>query len=484
MATPIPTNAATFELAHVAQITGGTLVVAGRAVLGVEIDSRHVRSGSLFVAIRGERVDAHDHLGEAVARGACAVVIERDVPVPDGIGVVRVASTLAALGALAADHLSRCKASALRVGITGSVGKTSTKQMVAGVLQALGRSPYASPGNLNNLVGLPMSMLAVDPLTNASVVLEMGMSVPGEIATLAAIAAPTIGIVTSVAEVHTEGLGSLAGVAAEKGALLRALPENGVAIHPIDDRVLAPHVAASKASRKLGFGIHEDAAVRLVSTTPRSFGQTCVYRIPACDSEYVVDLRLVGQGAARNAAAAIALAFVLDGEPGIRRATAALEAIQPEPGRLRTLRGIDKTTLLDDAYNASPRAVINALEAASAIARTTQGRLVVVLGDMLELGALEEELHQRVGEAVARVGTSLFVACGPRMRIAAQEAREMGTDLVLEMDEPVDAVRHVRDYVTEDDVILVKGSRGMRMERVVDALTAPDETDPGKEEAK
>jgi UDP-N-acetylmuramoyl-tripeptide--D-alanyl-D-alanine ligase len=476
MATPIPTNTASSELARVAQLTRGTLTQPGSGVSSVEIDSRRVRSGSLFVAIRGERIDAHDHLDEAVANGAAAVLVERDVSVRSGVGVVRVASTLDALGALASDHLSRCAASKLRVGITGSVGKTSTKELVAGVLHALGRAPHVSPGNLNNLVGLPMSMLAVDPVAHGAVVLEMGMSVPGEIAKLAAIAAPTYGIVTAVAEVHTEGVGSLAGVAAEKGALLRALPANGVAIHPIDDVALAPHVEASPAKRKLGFGVHEGAAVRLVSTTTRTFGQTAVYRIPEADSEYVVDLRLVGHGAARNAAAAIALAFALDGEPGVRRALPALEAAAPEPGRLRTLPGIDKTTLLDDAYNASPRAVLNALEAASALARSTQGRLIVVLGDMLELGALEEEMHQRVGEAVALVGTSLFVACGLRMRIAAEEAREMGTDLVLELDDPMDAAAHVRGYVAEDDVILVKGSRGMRMERVVEALTAKEPT--------
>ncbi len=476
MATPIPTNAAAFELARIAEITGGAVIAPGPTVVGVDIDSRHIRSGSLFVALRGDRVDAHDHVSDATANGAVAVLVEQAVVVREGIGVVRVASTLEALGALARDHLARCAASKVRVGITGSVGKTSTKDMVTHVLLALGRTPWSSPGNLNNLVGLPMSMLAVDPTEHASVVLEMGMNVPGEIAKLAAIAEPSIGIVTAVAEVHTEGVGSLQGVATEKGALLRALPVDGVAIHPVDDVALAPHVLASPASRKLGFGVREDADVRLVSSTARAFGQTCLYRIPAADSDYVLDLRLVGQGAARNAAAALALAFALDGEPGVRRAVAALELVTPEPGRLRALPGIDKTTLLDDAYNASPRAVLNALEAASAIARTTQGRLVVVLGDMLELGALEEELHQRVGEAIACVGTSLFVACGPRMRIAAEEAREMGTDLVLEMNDPLEAVRHVRDYVTEDDVILVKGSRGMRMERVVDALTARPET--------
>lgn len=482
MATPLPRNTVSIpDAAELARIVGGTVVRPGSASTGprsVCTDSREVQPGDIFVALVGENRDAHDFVADVVARGAGVVVVGREVRVPETVGVVRVADTLVALGALGqwARELARPtdRSGDLHavIGITGSVGKTSTKEMCAAVLrgQPWKDAVVATEGNLNNLVGVPRTLLMIDPVHTTFAVVEMGMNVPGEIAKLCAIAKPDVGIVTNVAPVHTEGVGSIEGVAREKGALLASLPEQGTAIYDADEPRLEPYVAASRAKRKLGFGRHVDAAVRLVSRTARADGQTANYRILGRTDDLAVELALLGEGAAKNAGAALALALATYDVAGLEPAARALASLRPEPGRLCPIPGPGGTVLVDDSYNASPRSVINAIDTATEIARSTSGRLVVVLGDMLELGALETEMHALVGEHVALAGVSLFVACGKRMRAAADEAREMGADLVLAVDDPMEAVAEVERFLIEGDVVVIKGSRGMRMERVVEAL--------------
>ncbi len=488
MATPLPRNSVSLRDAEaLAGIVGGTVVQAGRSSAAprcVCTDSREVYVGDVFVALVGEKRDAHEFVADVVVRGAGIVVVSREVAVPQAVGVVLVEDTLAALGRLGTFARERARPGgpgggglAALVGITGSVGKTSTKEMCAAVLRA---PPWrdvvvATEGNLNNLVGVPRTLLTIDPARTTFAVVEMGMNVPGEIAKLCAIARPDVGIVTSVAAVHTEGVGSIDGVAREKGALLTSLPETGTAIYDADEPRLGPYVAGSRARRKLGFGRDVDAAVRLVSRSAAASGQRVTYRIDGRASDLVVELALLGAGAAKNAGAALALALATRGLDGLEPAAEALRFLRPEPGRLCPLAGPGGTVIVDDSYNASPRSVINAIDTATEIARTTNGRLVAVLGDMLELGALETELHALVGEHVALAGVSLFVACGRRMRAAAQEAREMGADLVIEVDDPMDAVCEVDRFLIEGDVVVVKGSRGMRMERVVEALVARKE---------
>jgi UDP-N-acetylmuramoyl-tripeptide--D-alanyl-D-alanine ligase len=479
MATPLPRNRVSLvDAANVAAIVGGRVIApASLSPACVCTDSREVEPGDVFVALVGEKHDAHAFLADVAARGAALVIVSRDVSVPAGVGAVKVGDSLAALGALGAWARSDAHAKALGpvIGITGSVGKTSTKQMCAAMLRALaGAHVVATEGNLNNLIGVPRTLLSLDEGTTHAVV-EIGMNVPGEIARLCAIARPTVGLVTAVAEVHTEGVGSLEGVAREKGAMLTSLAPEGTAIFTADDAILAPYAEASKAKRKISFGKSEHADVRLVSREAHGAGQRARYVIAGRDGEVELGLHLLGEAAAKNAAGALALGWALAGEAGIDAAKRGLATIQPEPGRLAALPGPGGTIIVDDSYNASPRAVINAIDTATEIARTTSGRLVAVLGDMLELGALEADLHALVGEHVALAGVSLFVACGKRMRAAADEAREMGADLVLAVDDPMDAIAEVERFLIEGDVVVVKGSRGMRMERVVEALTARKE---------
>lgn len=500
MATPPPTNSAPFTLTELVSLTGSCVIHEGsRVIRGVSTDTRTLTRDNLFVALTGDRFDGHRFLDRAITLGAGALLVS-DASALDGldtrdVSVVIASDTLSALGALGRGHRERMEREGslrLLVAITGSVGKTTTKELCAAALEALGHRTLRTAGNLNNRIGVPLTLLALEPTHDAAVI-EVGMNVPGEIEILAQLARPHVGIVTAVAAVHTEGVGSIEGVAREKASLLSALsPIPGrvsAAIFTVDDRIVVPLARGSRASTHLGVGRHEDADVRLLSRHVRPDGASeCRYAIRppegATSTDVELSLRLFGEGAARNAACALALAIVVGGTRALGPVADALSALRAGEGRGALLAGVDGTLVIDDAYNASRRSVVNALEAASELAKARQGRVIAVLGDMLELGTYEEEEHLRVGEAVARVGCSLFVACGARMRIAAEEAREMGADLVVEEDDPLASVAHVRDFVAPDDVIVVKGSRSMGMERVVAALRAQPQGRPTDDRAR
>lgn len=467
MATPIPDNEACFTAEEIAAATGARGRFEGE-VRGICLDSRAVRAGQLFVALRGASHDAHDYARVAAERGARAVLVERAVEAP-GAAVLEVADTLAALGALGAAHRRRYDVPV--IGITGSVGKTTTKDLLGAALGALGRAPLVTRGNLNNRIGVPMTLLSLDGSHGAAVI-EMGMSEPGEIADLAAMAAPRIGIVTSVADVHTEGVGSIEGVAREKGALLAALPADGVAVWNADDALLAPHAAGSPAATRLSFGRAEGADVRLLEHVLDEQGTLARYDVRGRRIE--VRLALLGAHAALNAAAVLAAVSEIDG-PRLEEAAVALGAVLPAEHRMCPRR-IGELLVIDDAYNASPRSMQAALTTAAELARGRGAGLVAVLGDMLELGRREVEHHRAVGRAAVDAGAKAVVACGERMSeagraalTATMEARGPRTKVVI-VRRVEDAAGCVRELAAPGDVVLVKGSRGMRMERVVEAL--------------
>ncbi|HEY8429191.1 MAG TPA: UDP-N-acetylmuramoyl-tripeptide--D-alanyl-D-alanine ligase, partial [Sandaracinaceae bacterium] len=428
----------------------------------------------LFVALRGARHDAHEFVPQAVAAGAAAVLVDRALEVPDGVGVFRVEDTLAALGALAAHHRRRYDVPV--VAITGSVGKTSTKELVAAALRGTGCHVAATRGNLNNRVGVPMTLFTIGP-EHAAVVIEIGMNVPGEIADLAAMVAPNVGVVTSVAEVHTEGVGGIEGVAREKGALLEALDENAAAIWCADEALLAPYAERSRARAKIGYGAGEAAAVRLVRWELDGVRTRASYVLPHREKALELTLAMLGQAAATNAAAALAVAACVDPDR-LEDAAAALGEVAPAAHRMVPIETASGLLVIDDTYNASPRSAIAALETASLLASARGGRLVAVLGDMLELGAHAERLHAQVGREAIRAGACALIACGELMThagkaaLAATMERSGQRAKVVLVRKPEDAAECARELAVRGDVVLVKGSRGMRMERVVDALSA------------
>jgi len=429
MATPIPGNAARFRLSEVASICGGTLVGEDLEVRGVVTDSRAATRETLFVALRGERFDAHDFL--PVAGPA---LVSKDAPAPH----VRVEDTGAALLSLGRAHRERWGSSGGKklVAITGSAGKTSTKELTAAALRGAGLAVNATRGNLNNLVGMPMTLLTLTDLDEVAVV-EIGTSAPGEIGTLAEGCRPDVGVVTLVALAHTEGLGTVDAVFEEKTSLLRA---SAVKIVNGDD----PRLATCSATH---YGRAGD--VRLVGW--RFEGTRTVAEYEVGGVRLRASLQLVGEAAALNGAGALAVASAL--EVDLEAAARGMESLRPVPGRMcpRERRG---RLILDDSYNANPSSTRLALDTAKALADARGEKLTAVLGDMKELGAQSRAAHAEVVAYAKERGA--LVAVGPEMAAV--------TDAV------VDAPAALAKVGGAAGVVLVKGSRSMGLEHVVVGL--------------
>jgi UDP-N-acetylmuramoyl-tripeptide--D-alanyl-D-alanine ligase len=454
----------TFTVQEIVRATQGALVVGDLAVTvtGVSIDSRSLSVGEAFFAIRGHRLDGHNFVGEAASRGAaCLVVHGVPDPIPAGVPLVLVEDTTRALGRLAALH--RAKFAIPVVAITGSNGKTTTKEMAAAVLATRWRV-LRPESSFNNQWGLPLTLLRLAP-DHEALVVEIGTNQPGEIAYLAGLTAPTIGVVTTVAAVHTQFLGSLAGVREEKAALVRALGPDGWAILNADDPRVAD-MARDTTARVLTYGWAESAGVRAVGDVVDT-ADGMRFTVQIGGERQAVQVGFVGRHNVTNALAAVAAGSALG--LGLGEIARGLEAARPVKGRC-VWRQADGVRILDDTYNANPASVQAALDTATA--RRGDNRLVVVLGDMLELGTASEAAHREVGRQVAGAGAGLFVAMGPQMRVAVEAAREHGLVDAYHAGTFEDAVAQLLKRVTTGDLVLIKGSRGMRMERVADALTA------------
>ena len=448
----------------VLRATNGALVGGdlGVPVHGVSIDSRTIGVGEAFFAIRGHRLDGHAFIGEAVGRGAACLVVHT---LPDDLAahvpVVLVEDTTKALGRLAAWHRQRFTVPV--IGVTGSNGKTTTKEMIASVLGTRSRVLSAS-GSLNNQWGLPLTLLALEPAHQA-VVLEMGTNRPGDIQYLAGIAAPTIAVVTTVSPAHTEALGSLEGIVAEKGALVRAVPAAGRVVLNADDPRVASmaHVAAAPV---VTYGRSASAQVRAVGPISDDAGGVR-FTLGVDGDSHPVRLAFAGDHNVTNALAAAAVGHAL-GLP-LAEIVRGLEAARPVKGRC-VWRDAGPVRILDDTYNANPASVRAALE--TVLAARGASRVLVALGDMLELGELAVEAHREIGRVIAAAGVAEFVGVGRLAGEAVSAARAAGLGAALPTSTFEETVAHLLKRLAPGDVLLVKGSRGMRMERVVDALIA------------
>ena len=454
----------TFTVQEIVRVTQGALVVGdlGVPVTGVSIDSRTLGVGEAFFAIVGHRLDGHEFIADAASRGA-ACVVTQTVPdhIPSGVPLVLVEDTTRALGRLAAAH--RAKLSLPVAAVTGSNGKTTTKEMMAAVLGALGRV-LKPEGSFNNQWGVPLTLLRLTSEHQALVV-ELGCNQPGEIAYLAGLTAPTVGVVTTVAAVHTELLGSIEGVREEKAALVRAIGDAGaVALNADDPRVAG--MAGDTRARVITFGRAATAEVRAHGdVTDDARGLTFTLEIAGRRER--VSLAFSGRHNVTNALAA-ASAGVAAGL-ALPEIVAGLERARPAKGRC-VWREVAGVRILDDSYNANPPAMRAAFDTVAAQQGTS--RLVVVLGDMLELGPLAEAAHVEIGREVAARGAAEFVGLGRHMKLAVEAARAAGLAEAQHATTFEDTVAHALKRVARGDVVLIKGSRGMRMERVVDALAA------------
>jgi UDP-N-acetylmuramoyl-tripeptide--D-alanyl-D-alanine ligase len=491
MATPIPGNAAALTAWSAAAATGGRVAHLrgeGAATRGITSDSRAVSRGCAFVALRGERHDGHDHVDAAVRGGAELVIVERGrapgVIAAASADVVEVDDTLVAWGDLAAAHLRawrRGRADAHVFAITGSAGKTTTKELCAALLQSVAPC-HATTGNLNNRVGVPAVAFGLQA-HHRFAVFEVGMSVRGEIAALARILEPDVAILTNVGIAHAEGVGGTrADVAREKGELFAALPREGVAVACFDDPAATGQLARTPARNARTFGNGDDADYRLLERASAGVGGARVrIRRRREITEAQAWLPLLGEAAAVDLTAALAAVESVVGpltddvlaaalrEPRFRRGAGT--------GRMQVRQLGDGTLLLDDTYNANPQSVRAALQTLRELAQGQ--RAVVVLGEMRELGPSGVEEHASLGEAIARAGAKLAVSCGGMADLAVQGAERAGVAVAHAADAE-EAARVAVARVEPGDVVLVKASRSVGAERVVEALLrARGEMDPG-----
>ncbi len=428
---------------------------------GVVVDSRRVHTGCLFVALPGAKHDGHDFVSDSFADGAAAALVSRapeDCSWDDGPTLLLVKDTQKALEQLA--RAWRNAHECLVVGITGSVGKSTTKEVVASVL---GRrmAVLKSEGNLNTEIGLPVNLLGLRPEHDAAV-LEMGMYAQGDIRLLAELARPTIGVITNVQSSHLERLGSLERIADAKAELVESLPENGLAVLNADDhRVMA--MRERTLAQCVSYGLSADADVQALDTASHGL-RGVEFRLRHQSRFAHVHLPMLGLHSvhAALAAAAVGLAQQMDLDE-------VAEALYQVSATLRLLvaKGIRGARIIDDTYNANPESMLAALNLLSEL----DGRKIAVLGDMLELGPQEEPGHRKVGSRAALVVQRL-VAVGPRAAIIADEARRSGlaNDCVQSVERNDQAVDELRRHLKPGDNVLVKGSRGMQMEEIVQAI--------------
>jgi UDP-N-acetylmuramoyl-tripeptide--D-alanyl-D-alanine ligase len=456
------------SLTEVAELTGGALTGATDAsVTGpVTLDSRTVAAGGLFVAVAGERVDGHDFLGAAAAAGAVAAIVTRsDAALP----CVVVDDPVAALGRLAAGVHARLVAGGLQtLAITGSSGKTSTKDLLGQVLAAAGPT-VSPPGSYNNDIGLPLTVLSADPQTRF-LVLEMGSRGPGHIARLCRVARPRIGVVLNVGSAHLGEFGSPEGIAAAKGELVEALPEDGTAVLNADDpRVLA--MASRTHAAVLTTGRGEDAAIRAVDVSLDDAARAR-FTLAAAGEEHPVALQVVGEHQVANALSAAGAALAAGMAPAA--VAAALSAAGPRSRwRMEVSRRDDGVTVVNDAYNANPESMQAALAALAGLSGT---RRIAVLGAMAELGPDSAAEHERLGRHAAAAGVDLIVAVGPdAVGIAdgaAAAGRRAGEESVHVPDRAA-ARELLSEVLRPGDVVLVKASRSYGLELLAaDLLTA------------
>jgi UDP-N-acetylmuramoyl-tripeptide--D-alanyl-D-alanine ligase len=425
-------------------------------VAGVAIDTRKVKPGDLFVAFKGERVDGHDYLADAKARGAVGALVEHRVE--SDLPQVEVKSSELALGDLAS--AVRAQRNARVIGITGSNGKTTVKMLIASILSRHGRT-HVSIGSYNNEIGLPLTLLSM-PEDTEYAVLEMGAGKPGDIDYLAAIARPDIGLVNIIAPAHLERMGTIEMVAETKGAVYRALPADGVAIINADDAFASFFMGLAGGRRLLRFGLDHKADIGAEILEQRADGSHFVLSTPHGDAD--VQLPLPGRHNIANALAASAIALALD--VPVETIVAGLERASAVEGRLKRIDMASGWTLIDDSYNANPSSMHAAIDTLALAA----GERWLVLGDMAELGSEARALHAGVGAHAREGGIDRLFAVGP-LSTAAVDAFGAGGKHFIDKAALIDALRaELHAGVT----CLVKGSHSSGMEQVVAALKSGD----------
>lgn len=448
------------SLSTIAREVGGRLVGPDAEITHVVTDSRLAGPGALFVALAGERTEGVRFVGDALARGATGVLVPEGIAVP-GSGIV-VASTGEALLKLAAAE--RTYSSATVVGITGANGKTSTKDMAAVVLSRKFRT-HASPGSFNNEIGLPMTILGADPLTEV-VVAELGARRKGDVTLLSEVAKPTIAVVTNVGVAHIEVFGSWEAIVEASAEPVEAVRPEGWVVLNADDPVVAGYRSRT-AAQVVTFGVHVEADVRAEQVVVGPEG-TASFTLVVGEERVRVDLQVAGEHMVPNALAAAAVGRIL-GVP-IEASAEALGEAAVSRWRMETFATPEGVRVINDAYNANPESMAAALKAARMMA--AHGRLIAVLGHMAELGPISLDEHERLGELLVRVGVDLLITVGEQARMILRAAVREGQlpEDAVDVDSPEDALDALRSWLRPGDVVFIKGSRVVGLERLAEAL--------------
>ena len=447
-------------LSKIAAWAGGRLVGGdpARTITDVTSDSRSLKPGDLFVAIRGEKFDGHDFLADAARLGAAGAIVAGEIAgLPPAFALIAVADTVRGLQSLASAHRAALRLTS--VCITGSNGKTSTKDICASVF-AQRFSVTRTAGNLNNHLGVPFSILCSDSTHDVGV-FEIGMNHAGEIAPLAAIARPDIAIITNVGGAHIEFLGTLEAVAQEKGMLAEALPPSGTVILDADDE-FSKSIAARTKADALFCGLDRGD---IFATDLRQDFAGMKFRLHSAGRCVEAELPVPGVHMVRNALLAVGAGHVFG--LSLEECAAGLAKLTLTKGRLemKIVRGIQ---VIDDSYNANPDSMKAALLTLAQM--STNGRRIAVLGAMAELGAESANGHRQVGQSAADLGLDCVITIGDDATLIAEEAWRGGIAKVLKFSHIDEAVKALRDLAHAGDLVLVKGSRSAKMERIVEGL--------------
>ncbi len=466
MATPIPSNLARFSLQELMSATGAEL--CGKPfefVSGVETDTRKPLRDKLYVALVGERFDGHDFVSQAIERGAAAALVERATGMVELPQLV-VPSTLTAFGALARAH--RLRGGQKLCAIVGSAGKTTTRVTTAALLEAVEPTRvHATPGNLNNRVGVPSVLLGLEPRHSWAVV-EVGTNLRGEVAELGQVVRPDVAVLTLVDWEHAQGIGDLDAIEAEEGDMFAALGEQGIAVANGDDARAVRQLSRCRSEHRVTFGVSGAAQYRVIERRPAGLQQVITLGRPR-GADVEIRTALLGMAGAMSWAAGVAAAEAILGRAlESEHVDAACSAVATGAGgRLEPRELGDGTCVLDDTYNANPGSVRSSVHAARELARVRGARLVMVLGEMRELGAESARAHRELADLVEPADRLVAVSGEARLLADAAEARGAWVRFA---DDAAEAAELASSVVESGDVVLVKGSRGVRLETVVDTL--------------
>ena len=455
-----------FIAEQVLESTGGALLSGDKenTFYGITTDSRRVQDGNLFVALQGEKYDGHDFVGLAVEQGAAGLLVHNEAKFKINrhhkkITIIKVGDTLQALGDLA--HTYRKRFSIPMIGLTGSSGKTTTKEMMAAII-GREKTILATEGNLNNLIGLPQTIFRLTK-DHELAILEMGTNTRGEIKRLTQIAAPEIGLITNIGPAHLAGFGSVDIVREEKGDLFFNMAPAGTAIVNVDDEAVRI-VAERWTGRRITFGMSPDADVT-AKDIEKNGVRGVRFNLVIGDKINKVEMKIIGMHHVYNALAAAAVAWAAG--IGCKTIAEGLAAFRPVSGRMQMIKLQNCAFVLDDSYNANPASVREALLTLKDLKNHHSG--YVFLGDMLELGTSADEMHRKIGILMATIGVNAVFLKGDFSAVTAAGAMEGGmlTQNIFFLSQEEDGMQFLKNNLRKGDWVLVKGSRRMKMEKIV-----------------